>query len=108
MQALTVLILLMLFYNLCYIVVYRVDSILTVFSGIANSDYYSLLCDETTDISITKELIVYMRYLSGGKSVTRFLEVRELKDGRADTIFRSLQDMAEKFNLNFPTKLAGK
>ncbi|XP_064635785.1 piggyBac transposable element-derived protein 4-like [Lineus longissimus] len=68
--------------------------------------FYSVMCDETTDISVTKELIVYTRYLSGGKSVTRFLEVRELPDGCAETIFQSLLKMEEEFDFDFKNKLA--
>ena len=38
----------------------------TIISGIKLSPFFSVCIDETTDVSVTKELIVYIRYISDG------------------------------------------
>ena len=50
---------------------------------IQNSPVFSLLIDETMDVSIIKEMIVYCRYISNGETKTRFLGIVELSYGRA-------------------------
>ena len=42
----------------------------------------SILCDESTDIAIAKQLVVYVRYVKDGKIDTRFLKIHELFDGK--------------------------
>ena len=34
-----------------------------------NSLYFSLLCDETTDVAVLKQLIIYARYVAPDKQV---------------------------------------
>lgn len=43
-----------------------------------SSPVFSLLIDETTDVSVLKQMIVYGRYLCNGEATTRFLGVVEL------------------------------
>lgn len=38
------------------------------------SPLISILCEESTDIAITKQLVVYVRYVKDGKTDTRFLK----------------------------------
>lgn len=57
---------------------------------IQSSPAFSLLIDETTDVSIIKQMIVYGRYISNGETKTKFLGIVELSDGRAVTIIDAL------------------
>ena len=50
------------------------------------SPAFALLVDETTDVSILKQLIIYGRYLVEGEVHSRFLGIVELPDGKAITI----------------------
>ena len=50
------------------------------------SPFFSLCIDETTDVSTTKQLIIYGRYLVEGEVKTSFLQISELIDGTAKTI----------------------
>jgi len=56
--------------------------------SLLNSLYYSLMVDETTDISIVKEMVLYTRFFdcNNGSVVTFFLKIMELRDGRAESI----------------------
>ena len=50
-----------------------------------------LMCDESTDISVNKELIVFARVVLLNCDVRyRYLQVIELVDGRAETIEMAL------------------
>ena len=53
---------------------------------IQTSPVFSLLINETTDVSIIKQMIVYGCYIANGKTKTRFLGIVEISDGRAITI----------------------
>lgn len=45
------------------------------------------MVDETTDVSIINEMVVYAMYLApGGRVVTSFLSIISLPDGKANTI----------------------
>ena len=55
--------------------------------ALLSSPYFSLMVDETTDISIMKEMVLYARFVSSTGSVTSsFLKIIELSDGRAETV----------------------
>ena len=47
---------------------------------------FSLCIDETTDVSVTKQLIVYARYLVSGVVHSSFISMLELPDGTAPSI----------------------
>ena len=56
----------------------------------------SLLCDETTDISVLKQMVVYGKYLTdSGGTRTVFLKITDLFDGKAETIERALLQLCE-------------
>ena len=57
-----------------------------------SSDYFSLLIDETTDIAVINEMVIYARYMHNGSVATTFLKICELFDGTANTIESSLQE----------------
>lgn len=71
-----------------------------IITNISGSEYYSVICDETTDISVTKQLIVYVKYISKslGPSVS-FLEVVNLQDGKAQTIANAVIAVLHKHGL---------
>lgn len=45
------------------------------------------MIDESTDISTTQKLIMYVRFLTDGDVCTRFLQIMDLPSGKADDIF---------------------
>jgi hypothetical protein len=53
---------------------------------IQNSVYFSIMIDESTDVSVTCQLILYVRYIKDGKSKTVFAETISIPNGKADTI----------------------
>ena len=57
-----------------------------ILSSVRQSPFFSVCIDETTDVSIKKELIVYIRYVCKGEVKTSFIRVLELPDGTAHTI----------------------
>ena len=54
-----------------------------VYAELNHSNYVSLLCDETTDVSITKQLVIYVRYVLEGNLKVCYLKICDLKDGTA-------------------------
>ena len=56
--------------------------------ALLSSPYYSIMVDETTNISIVKEMVLYARFISctDGTIVNSFLKIVELSDGRAETV----------------------
>ncbi|KAI8490382.1 hypothetical protein Bbelb_316500 [Branchiostoma belcheri] len=64
-----------------------------VFSTLQRSPYYSIMIDETTDISVAKQLIIFDRYLTDKHEVrTSYLGIRDIPDGKADTIVEKLKE----------------
>ena len=64
-----------------------------VLTEMHQSSSISIMVDESTDVAIYKQLVVYGRGVVKGKLVSHFLGIRNLPDGRAETI--------EKFLLEF-------
>ena len=80
------------------------DCIAKVFSNslidkINKSEYYALLIDETTDVTISKRLSICVRYWDGTPE-TSFLGNIELPDGRAHTITETLNEFLKKSSIN--------
>ena len=61
-----------------------------VMTKMRDSPTFSLMIDESTDVSVLKQLVVYGRAVVDGKLESHFLGMRDLADGRAMTIERSL------------------
>ena len=77
----------------------------TLLSGLQESPYIALMADETTDIVVTKELILYARYIIPSatpqhcvRSIS--LQVSELADGKADTITTSILELLTSLGLS--------
>ena len=55
------------------------------------SPFYSIMIDESTDMSVINEMVVYARYIDSSALVkTAFLKIVELRNGSADTIEEAL------------------
>lgn len=72
----------------------------TLTEKINKSEYYALLIDETTDITISKRLSICVRYLDAGTPQTSFLGNVELPDGRAHTITEALNEFLKGSAIN--------
>ena len=60
-------------------------------NSVHTSPMYSIMIDETTDVSILKEMVIYVMYLTPeAKVCTGFLTINELPDGTAETVEKNL------------------
>ena len=64
------------------------------------SPFFGLCVDETTDVTITKQLIVYCRYIVEGKVKTGFLHIAELPNGLAVTISEKILQICSELQLD--------
>ena len=71
-----------------------------ILDSLKASPFFSLCIDETTDVSIIKQLIVYARYLVGGTVSTSFIRILELPDGTAKSITDSVCMLCSELGLN--------
>ena len=67
---------------------------------VLSSEFFSLMIDESTDIAVVKEMVIYGRYVRSGKVATTFLNICELPNGTADTIETTLLAYMDKNNLS--------
>ena len=68
---------------------------------LCHSDHYSVIIDESTDISVIKELVIYARYLSASGEVKNvFSSIVELPNGTADVIKESLVSFLDKSSIS--------
>ena len=63
----------------------------SVVKSVTKCESFALMCDESTDIEVLKQLITYVRICDNGKCKTHFLSMSDLLDGKADTIFNALK-----------------
>ena len=77
-----------------------------VLSDVKQSPHFSLMIDETTDVAVLKELIVYAKYLDCNKvPTTSFIGVAALPNGQADTIHETLKRKYQQTEgLNFQVR----
>ncbi|KAK3086416.1 hypothetical protein FSP39_018175 [Pinctada imbricata] len=65
-----------------------------ILDDLKESRYFSLLIDETTDIAVLKQMTILVRFLKSEpkpKLHTHFLCLKDLPDGKADTIMAALK-----------------
>ena len=66
---------------------------------ISDSPVVGLLCDESTDTSNLKQLVIFVRVLVKGEAQTHFLTILDISDGKAETIVikfvQPVRDIAE-------------
>jgi len=65
-----------------------------------NCLFFSILCDESTDLSVNKNLIVYIRYVCNGKVQTKLLGNVKITDGTANMITTELLQVLKKRHLD--------
>ena len=59
----------------------------------------ALMCDESTDISVSKELILYVCIIACGRVSVHFLKLIQIPDGRAETIENAMISFLDKANI---------
>ena len=69
------------------------------------SPVFAFLIDETTDVSVTKQIIIYCRFLTNGEVSTRFLGIVTLFHGTAITITDALLQFCAKMELDIHRQL---
>ena len=79
---------------------------LDIVKSLQASSIFSLCIYEMTDVSISKQLIVYGRYLVQGEVKTSFLQICELIDGKAETIVSKVCQVCDELQLDLQ-KLCG-
>ena len=74
--------------------------------GVLSSACFSVMIDETTDVAVLNEMVIYARYVENGKVVTNFLKICELFNGTADTTETTLVANMEDKGLSM-SKMVG-
>jgi hypothetical protein len=67
---------------------------------IKESEFYAIMIDESTNISIQKKLSICVRYVVNGESQTEFLANVKIDNGYAHTIVRHLVAKLESLNID--------
>ena len=65
------------------------------------------MIDETTDVAVNKQLVIYGRYIQVGEVQTWFLSMIHIHDGTASTIVEALTKFCDEWNLDIKEKLCG-
>ena len=76
-----------------------------LFAGVSNSPWFSIVCDESTDISVSEQLIVYARYVDvqARELVSRFIELRKVcGHPNAENITSTILDIIGPNGHDFP------
>ena len=76
------------------------------FSALRRSRFFSLLIDESSDISVKKQLVLVARYLVGRDVKTAFIDIQDIFDGTANTIVQAIHSFIVKRSLDID-KLRG-
>lgn len=69
-------------------------------SDLKGSQTYSLMVDESKDVSVRKQLVIFGRMFVEGKVETRFLRITELFDGKAETIMKAIKDYLQSSDID--------
>lgn len=70
------------------------------------SNTFTLIIDETTDISIKKSLIVLVRYWKHDRVVDRILELIEVEDASAEALFLSIKSILDTHSVPYKNMIA--
>jgi hypothetical protein len=63
--------------------------------------YFTLMIDESTDISTSKNLVMMARFVENELVVTKFLDLIYVESGKADCIVEAITNYFEKNSLSF-------
>ena len=77
-----------------------------ILSNLSSSEFFALMTDESTDSSILKQLVLIVRYVTDEAIKTSYLNIRDLVDGRAETIEAALLQVLRDKSIDV-TKLRG-
>lgn len=73
-----------------------------------STEFFSLLIDGSTDVSVKEQEIVHIKYLENGMPVTLFLGLIEVENGTAEGILEGLGSFFSQLGVaNWKTKLVG-
>ena len=72
-----------------------------ILTKVTTSPALGILCDESTDVSNIKQLVIFVRYLDQGKPNTAFLKMVDLFDGTARSIEKALLDVCNECGIHF-------
>lgn len=96
--------------NLSYVTINEIQDCISsiiqrsLVEEIVQSDFYAVMIDESTDLSVQKHLSVCVRYVKNGEAVTKFLANVAIEDGKAHTIVQQLIKCLTHLGLD-PTKI---
>lgn len=62
-------------------------------SALHKSPFIGVGLDESTDRSSEKHVVFVVRYESHDKMRTTYLQIKEIKDGKAETIYQVLREV---------------
>ena len=77
-----------------------------ILSDLTSSEFFALMTDESTDTSVLKQLALMVRYATGEGIKTSYLNIRDLVNGRAETIESALLQVLRDKSIDV-TKLRG-
>lgn len=76
-----------------------------IFEEVRASPFFSLMTDETTDVAVVKEVVIYVRYLDQQRQIrTAFVGTVEACNGEANTIKNILTEFCLDNNLDLEHK----
>lgn len=71
-----------------------------ILKQLETSPWYSICIDESTDVSVTQSIIVYVKYINAGQLFTKFLKLKELTHATAAGIFEATMSVLREYNLD--------
>ena len=73
---------------------------------ISDSQYYSILIDESTDMAVNQNMLIYIRIVTNGVPETHFLCVKRIHEAKAETLCTTVIAALEEKDINL-NKLVG-
>ena len=64
------------------------------------SSTFSIMVDESTNVSVLKQLVIYGRAVTSGKLKTRYLKIVDIDDGKATTIVDAITSYLQSSGLD--------
>lgn len=72
-----------------------------MFKELKSSPFFGLICDESSDVSNYKKLILYLTYINeSGIGKTSFIDIIDIKDGKAETILDSTKTVLQNLDID--------
>ena len=71
-----------------------------IYDRLRKSPWFGLMVDEATDVSVTKNLILYATFVEGRQVRTSYLGLLEVEDGTSNTITESILALLKKWNID--------